>query len=240
MWMHRSTRRLEYPHSLSYQETSLTNDLFSAMPALMSKIEENLQPMKSVLTTSSSVQLKTPFMDPSLSALMAATISSMVASFSSLQVRSTTDTSGVGTRKAIPVSLPLSEGMTLPTALAAPVADGMMFCDAQRPPRQSLPPRDGPSTVSCVAVIACTVVIRPSTMPNLSFTTFASGARQFVVHDALLTTSLSEVYSVLFTPITNMGTSSFGGAEMITFLHPPPRCRPAFGLSQNTPVDSQT
>merc|ERR550537_1840120 len=240
MWMHRSTRRLEYPHSLSYQETSFTNDLFSAMPALMSKIEENLQPMKSVLTTSSSVQLKTPFMDPSDSALMAATISSMVASFSSLQVRSTTDTSGVGTRKAIPVSFPLRDGITLPSALAAPVADGMMFCDAQRPPRQSLPPREGPSTVSCVAVIACTVVIRPSTMPNLSFTTFASGARQFVVHDAFETTWMSDLYSVWFTPQTNIGTSSFGGAEMITFLQPPPKCSPAFGLSQKTPVDSQT
>merc|ERR1719171_416547 len=222
------------------QDTSLTKFLFKAIPALMSKIEENLSPMKSVLTTSSLVQLKTPFMDPSDSALMAATISSMVASFSSLHVRSTTDTSGVGTRKAMPVSLPLSEGMTLPTALAAPVADGMMFCEAQRPPRQSLPPREGPSTVSWVAVIACTVVMRPSTMPNLSLTTFASGARQLVVHEALLTTWMSDLYSVWFTPQTNIGTSSFGGAEMITFLQPPPRWRLAFGLSQKTPVDSQT
>ena len=58
----------------------------------------------------------------------------------------------------------------MPTALAAPVEDGlsdqsspcltahMMFCDAPRPPRQSLP--DGPSTVFCVAVVACTVVMR--------------------------------------------------------------------------------
>merc|ERR1719472_541955 len=173
-------------------------------------------------------------------ALISALIASYDVSLPSLAVRSTTDTSGVGTRKAMPVSLPFSDGITLPTAFAAPVAEGMMFCDAQRPPRQSLPPRDGPSTVSCVAVIACTVVIRPSTMPNLSFTTFANGARQFVVHDALLTTSMSDLYSKWFTPHTNIGTSSFGGAEMITFLQPPPRCRPAFGLSQNTPVDSHT
>merc|ERR1712182_136118 len=223
MWTQRSTRRLEQPHSLSYQETSLTKFLLSAMPALMSKIDENLLPMKSVLTTSSLVQLKTPFIEPSDSALMTATIWSIVSSFSILHVRSTTETSGVGTRKAIPVSLPLREGMTLPTALAAPVAEGMMFCDAQRPPRQSLPPRDGPSTVSCVAVIACTVVIRPSTMPNLSFTTLANGARQFVVHDAFDTTWMSDLYSVWFTPQTNIGTSSFGGAEMTTFLQPPPR-----------------
>merc|ERR1719486_1483166 len=184
--------------------------------------------------------LRTPFIVVSDASLIAATMSSMLASFSSLHVKSTTDTSGVGTRNAIPVSFPLRDGMTLPTALAAPVADGMMFCDAQRPPRQSLPPREGPSTVSCVAVMACTVVIKPSAMPNLSLTTFASGARQFVVHDALLTTWMSDLYSVWFTPQTNIGTSSFGGAEMITFLQPPPRCRPAFGLSQNTPVDSHT
>merc|ERR1719364_513229 len=165
----------------------------------MSKMEEDLQLTKSVDTTSSSVQSRTPFIGPSADAFTAATISSYFAPFSKRHVRSTTDTSGVGTRKAMPVSLPFTAGRHLPTALAAPVEDGMMFCEAQRPPRQSLPPRDGPSTVSWVAVIACTVVMRPSTMPNLSFTTFASGARQFVVHDALLTTSRSDLYSVWFT-----------------------------------------
>merc|ERR1719428_1847794 len=103
-------------------------------------------------------------------------------------VKSTTDTSGVGTRKAMPVSLPLTAGRHLPTAFAAPVDEGMMFCDAQRPPRQSLPPREGPSTVSWVAVIACTVVMRPSTIPNFSWTTFVRGARQLVVQLALDTT----------------------------------------------------
>ena len=37
-----------------------------------------------------------------------------------MTVRSTTDTSRVGTRMDIPVSLPFSSGMTLPTALAKP------------------------------------------------------------------------------------------------------------------------
>merc|ERR1719191_655960 len=179
-------------------------------------------------------------MDPAASSLMAATMSSYLAPFSMRHVRSTTETSGVGTRKAIPVSFPLSAGMTLPTAFAAPVEAGMMLALAQRPARQSLPPREGPSTVSWFAVMACTVVMRPSTMPNLSLITFASGARQFVVHEALLTTWMSDLYSVWLTPQTNIGTSSFGGAEMITFLQPPPRWRPAFGLSQKTPVDSQT
>lgn len=45
-------------------------------------------------------------------------------------VRSTTETSIVGTRKAMPVSFPFSSGSTAPTALAAPVEDGMMFVAA--------------------------------------------------------------------------------------------------------------
>jgi hypothetical protein len=44
------------------------------------------------------------------------------------------------------------------------------------------------STVSCVAVIACTVVNKPSTITNFTYTTFVSGAQQFVVHEAFDTT----------------------------------------------------
>merc|ERR1719333_1955004 len=135
------------------------------------------------------------------------------------------------------VRLPFSWGSTLPTALAAPVADGMMFWPAPRPPRQSLP--DGPSTVFCVAVVACTVVMRPSTMPYSSLMIFASGARQLVVHDALESTLMSLVYVVWFTPMTNIGASA-DGAEMITFLAPPARCIDAFSMTVKMPVDSQT
>merc|ERR1712084_125884 len=195
MYTHKSTKRFEYPHSLSYHETSFTKLSFSEMPAPMSKIEEDLQLTKSVDTTSSLVQSRTPAMGPAAASLIAATISSYFAPFSKRQVRSTTETSGVGTRKAMPVNLPLTEGNTLPTALAAPVEDGMMFWEAQRPPRQSLPPREGPSTVNCVAVIACTVVIKPSTIPKFSWTTFVNGARQFVVQDALDTTVSDALYS---------------------------------------------
>ena len=82
----------------------------------------------------------------------------------------------------MPVSFLLSAGMTLPTALAAPVDDGIMFSKIPRPPRQSL--LDGPSTVFCVAVAACTVVIKPRLMPKLSLSTLATGAKPFVVHEA--------------------------------------------------------
>jgi hypothetical protein len=103
----------------------------------------------------------------------------------------------VGTLNAIPVNFPLISGMTNPTAFAAPVDDGMMLADAALPALQSLPPFDGPSTTNYVAVEACTVVIRPkmkllifipSTIPKLSFTTLATGAKQFVVHEAFETT----------------------------------------------------
>lgn len=53
---------------------------------------------------------------------------------------------------------PLSSGMTLPTALAAPVEAGIMFWWAPRPSRQAL--ALGPSTVFWVAVYAWTVVYR--------------------------------------------------------------------------------
>ncbi len=82
----------------------------------------------------------------------------------------------------MPVSLPFSSGNTLVTASAAPVDAGMMLSRMPRPKRQSLP--ETPSTVFCVAVVACTVVIRPRLMPKVSCNTLATGARQLVVHDA--------------------------------------------------------
>jgi len=42
--------------------------------------------------------------------------------------------------------LPLSSGITNPTALAAPVELGIIFPEAALPPLQSLPPFPGPST----------------------------------------------------------------------------------------------
>src|SRR3546814_19281524 len=84
----------------------------------------------------------------------------------------------------MPVSFLLSSGMTLPTALAAPVDDGMMFSRMTRPPRQSL--LDGPSTTFWLAGAAFPVVIRPRLLPHLSFSTFAIGARHVVVRAALV------------------------------------------------------
>src|SRR5215831_1554040 len=168
------------------------------MPAFASNTQVHDSPMKSVETTSSSVYPMIPFIGPSAAAFMAALMSSYAAGLARRQVRSTTDTSATGTRNAMPVSFPLSSGITLPTALAAPVLDGIMFDAAPRPPRQSF--FDGPSTVFCVAVVACTVVISPSTIPNLSCTTLAKGARQLVVQEAFETIVISLRYSLWLTP----------------------------------------
>src|SRR3546814_9601134 len=120
---------------------------------------------------------------------MSALISSELAGWSISTVRSTTWTSEVGTRKLMPVDFLLSSGMTLPTALAAPVDDGMMFSRMPLPPRQSL--LDWPSTTFWLAVAACTVVIRPRLMPHLSLSTLAIGARQLVVHEDRKSTRLN-------------------------------------------------
>ena len=68
----------------------------------------------------------------------------------------------VGTRKDIPVSLPLSEGMTLPTALAAPVDEGMMLVAEVRPPRQSSKTSISYTTGAPMEVAHCWRVRRPS------------------------------------------------------------------------------
>lgn len=65
-----------------------------------------------------------------------------------LTVKSTTETLIVGTLKAIPVNFPFNSGKTNPTALAAPVVEGIMLAEAALPALQSLPPLAGPSTVN--------------------------------------------------------------------------------------------
>merc|ERR1719296_389522 len=145
----------------------------------------------------------------------------MVVDFSRRQVKSTTDTSMVGTRNAIPVSFPWRDGMTLVTALAAPVEDGMtlvtafaapvedgmMFPDAARPPRQSF--LDEESTTACVVVIACTVVIRASSMVKASLIALTIGARPLVVQEAQETKFSDPSYSSWLTPMTIVWESSF-------------------------------
>ncbi len=59
-------------------------------------------------------------------------ISSLVVLRFATNLKSITDTLGVGTRIETPSSLPLSSGSTRPTALAAPVEVGIMDSAAAR------------------------------------------------------------------------------------------------------------
>lgn len=77
-------------------------------------------------------------MGPSAHFSMAALISSALASLPRTAVRSTIDTSGVGTRRAIPFIFPFSDGITLPIAFAAPVVVGTIESAADLPRRRSL------------------------------------------------------------------------------------------------------
>ena len=77
----------------------------------------------------------------------------------------------------IPVSLPFSSGITLPTAFAAPVEEGMMLPAAARPPLQSF--LEGPSTVFWVAVVA--VNRRHKTFNNAEFVVDNFGQRSQAV-----------------------------------------------------------
>lgn len=108
----------------------------------------------------------------------------------------------VGTLKAIPVSFPFNSGKTNPTALAAPVDDGITLTEAALPALQSFPPFDGPSTQSQFYVAAWTVVISPSAIPNSLLRTYARGAKQLVVQEALEIMFYEASYFLWFTPTT--------------------------------------
>merc|ERR1711972_1178684 len=99
------------------------------------------------------------------------------------------ETLGVGTRRAMPFSLPLYLGRTAATALAAPVEVGTML---QAPARARRRSRCLPSRIIWSPVYECVVVIRPYSTPKLSSSTLQTELIPFVVHDALeITVSFS-------------------------------------------------
>src|ERR1700736_5453805 len=178
----RSTTRQLYPHSLSYQASTFTVRSPSIMVEGASRIDEWGSCRKSIDTNCSSVTARMPRSVPSAASRICAFTSSTVVDLLSVAVRSTRLTSGTGTRSEMPWNLPLSSGRTRATACAAPVVVGMIDMVAARPRRRSL---WGASSSTWSLVYACTVVMKPVSMPYASCRTFATGARQFVVHDAL-------------------------------------------------------
>ncbi|MNE65955.1 hypothetical protein D3C80_1614800 [compost metagenome] len=79
-----------------------------------------------------------PFSLPLAAALMASLISATVVFFLATNLKSTTETFGVGTRIEVPSRRPLRCGRTRPTAFAAPVEVGIMDRAAARARYRSL------------------------------------------------------------------------------------------------------
>src|SRR6266849_7262306 len=78
-------------------------------------------------------------------------------------------------------------------------------------------------------------------MPNVSCKTLATGAKQFVVQEALETTlCFAGSYVLSFTPRTKVASGPSAGAEMITFFTGPRRCFLASAPVVKSPVDSTT
>ena len=67
--------------------------------------------------------------------------------------------------------------------------------------------------------------MKPCSIPKASFSTFASGATQFVVHDAFeITWCAAGSYISSLTPSTSVTSGSVAGAEMTTFFAPASMC----------------
>src|SRR5436190_22369593 len=128
----RSRMRQLKPHSLSYHEKTFTIFSPSVFVSSESRMDECELCRKSTETSSSSQYCRPPIIGPSAAALNAAFTDSTVTGFDVVTVRSTTETSGVGTRIAIQSSLPFNAGRTTPTAFAAPVDVGLIDHDPAR------------------------------------------------------------------------------------------------------------
>jgi len=133
-----SLMRLEKPHSLSYQESTRTKRPSMTWVWLRSKVELAWLWLKSIETSGSSLISSTPESGPAAAALTAVLISSALVSRPAVKVKSINDTFGVGTRMAVPSSLPASSGSTRPTARAAPVEVGIIELAAARARCRSL------------------------------------------------------------------------------------------------------
>ena len=83
--------------------------------------------------------------------------------------------------------------------------------------------------------------MNPFCIPNLSFTTLITGAREFVGHEAIdMMLCVLSVYLESFTPKRMVMSTPLAGAEMITFFAPASICFLALFASVNLPDDSIT
>ena len=124
--------RVEKPHSLSYQDRTRTSLPSITWVCGRATVDEAATWFRSMDTSGSLVVASTPLSAPLAAASIAALTSATVVSRVGTMLRSTTETLGVGTRMDEPSSLPFSEGITRPRALAAPVEVGIIDMAAAR------------------------------------------------------------------------------------------------------------
>src|SRR5881275_1191474 len=136
-WAATSTMRFEKPHSLSYQDSTRTKVLSSTWVWVTSKVELCESWLKSTDTVAALLMPTMPRkrFDLAASSINEFTSSAVVSRLAS-NLKSISDTFGVGTRIAVPSSLPLSAGSTSPTARAAPVEVGIKDRAAARARRR--------------------------------------------------------------------------------------------------------
>ncbi len=106
--------------------------------------------------------------------------------FGEVNLKSTTDTFGVGTRIEVPSSLPASSGMTRPTAFAAPVVVGISVERRGAGAIEILVQRVEGRLVAGIGVDRRHVAALDAEAPCAAHA--ATGARQLVVQDAFETT----------------------------------------------------
>src|SRR5580704_5929774 len=138
-WAATSTMRLEKPHSLSYHDRTRTKRLSSTWVWVTSKVELCGSWLKSHDTVGALLMPMMPRQRFDLAAsCISALTSSPEVSRAESNLKSISDTLAVGTRIAVPSSLPFSAGNTSPTARAAPVEVGISETAAARARRRSL------------------------------------------------------------------------------------------------------
>lgn len=88
-----------------------------------------------------------------------------------------------GTRMAWPFSLPFRSGKMRVMAVADPVVVGARLTRPERARRKSDFFALGASTIVCVLVTLCTVVMLPRTIPIFSWITCGEGSRRAACRD---------------------------------------------------------
>src|SRR5258706_618051 len=133
-----SSMRLLNPHSLSYQEHTLTRVPSETLVSVESNTDDAGLWLKSTETSGSLLYSSMPLrsvLDACSTALL--TSSTLVARFAT-KARSTMERLMVGTRMAKPSSFPFNSRSTRPTAAAAPVLVGIIDMVAERARRRSV------------------------------------------------------------------------------------------------------